>query len=214
MKPCVSPFSTARDDSGHGALADQRSPAGLADFGLGHAGAAERRVDVQRVGGDAIADPARVVIEQVGGDDLGVVVRRVREGALAVAIAQRPDARDAGAQLIVDHDVAALVDCDAGLVEAEIVGIRAAADGEQQVRAADSRRSLGAVELGDDLVAALGEADAFGVQADVDAFAPPGSPGSPRRRLRPRAGSGAAPISMIVTSLPKRRNICPNSSPM
>ncbi len=38
-------------------------------------------------------DAAALVVEQVGGDDLEVVVGGVREGALAVAVAQRPDAR-------------------------------------------------------------------------------------------------------------------------
>ncbi len=71
--------------------------------------------------------PPRVAVEQIGGDDLEVVVGGVGEGAAAVAVAERPDARHVGAQLVVDGDVAARVGRDAGLVEPEIVGVRAAA---------------------------------------------------------------------------------------
>ena len=59
------------------------------------------------------------------------------EGAFAVAIAQRPDAGDVGAQLVVDFDVAVAVGCDAGVFETEIGGVGAAADGEEQVGADD-----------------------------------------------------------------------------
>ena len=99
MKPCVSPFSTARATRVIGALADQRAQAGFADLGLAHADAAERRIGVQRVRRDAVGAlaPGRCR-EQVVGDDLVVVVRGVGEGALAVAVAERPDARVAGAQ--------------------------------------------------------------------------------------------------------------------
>ena len=49
------------------------------------------------------ADP----VQEIVGNDLVVVVRGMREGALAIAVAERPDARHAGAKLVVDHDVAA-----------------------------------------------------------------------------------------------------------
>ena len=55
-----------------------------------------------------------LAVEQVGGDDLVVVVRGVGEGAAAVDVAERPDAGDVGAQLVVDGDVAARVGRDAG----------------------------------------------------------------------------------------------------
>ena len=45
--------------------------------------------------------PPGVVVEQIRGDDLGVVVGRVGERALAVAVAERPDALDVRAQLVV-----------------------------------------------------------------------------------------------------------------
>ena len=121
MKPCVSPFSTARPTLAHGPFADQRPPPDFADFGFGQAGASERRIDVQSVGENAVADAARVVVQQIRRHDFEIVVGGVRERASAVAIAQGPDAGNAGAQLIVDHDVPTLVDRDAGLVEAQVV---------------------------------------------------------------------------------------------
>src|SRR5204863_1992866 len=94
--------------------------------------------------------------------------RRVRESALAVAVAERPDSRDARAELVVDHDVPPRVDRDSRLLEAQIVGIGTAADGEQHVRAVHSRRTVGTLEAGDDLFAAFGEADALRVHAHLD----------------------------------------------
>src|SRR5262249_4313703 len=98
-------------------------------------------------------------------------VRGMGEGALAVAVPESPDARRSGLQSVVDDDVAALVAAHPGLVEIQIVGIRPTADGQQQMRASDFGGAGGAIDLGDDLVAALGEADAFGIQPDFDAFA-------------------------------------------
>ena len=109
MKPSVSPFSMARQTRGHGAGADEGGLAGFADFGFGEADAAERRIGVEGVDGNAVADAARIVVEEVGGDDLEVVVGGVGEGAAAVAVAEGPDAGDVGAELVVDGDVAAVV---------------------------------------------------------------------------------------------------------
>src|SRR5262249_15720604 len=127
-----------------------------------------RRIDVQRICGDPIAHSARIVLEQIGDDDLAVIVRSVRERALAVAVAERPDSRDARAQLVVDHDVAPLVDGYARLVEAQVVGVGTAADAHQQVRAVPPRRTVAAIDVGDDLFAAFGEADALRVHAHLD----------------------------------------------
>ena len=82
-----------------GRLPTSSGPAAAPRLRLGHADAAERRVDVERIGGDAVADAPRLAVEQVGGDDLEVVVRGVREGAAPVAVAERPDARHVGLQL-------------------------------------------------------------------------------------------------------------------
>ena len=152
MKPLVSPFSKARLTSSIGMRGDQRRAAGLAHFGLGHAAAAERRIGVERIGRDAVADAALLAVEQVRRDDLEVVIGGMRERAASVAVAEREDARHIGAQLIVDRDVAARVGRNAGLVEAEIVGVRPPPDREQQMRADDLRRAFGAVDVRRDTV--------------------------------------------------------------
>ena len=51
MKPCVSPFSTARATLVIGRLPTSALPARLAHVRLRHARAAQRRIDVERVGG-------------------------------------------------------------------------------------------------------------------------------------------------------------------
>ena len=110
-------------------------------------------------------------VEEICGDDLEIIVGGVGEGAFAVAVAERPHPRHVGAQLIVDDDVAALVPGDAGLVEPEIVGVRATADREQQVRPANFGRSVCAIEAHQDVVAAPRDPDAFRLDAHPDAFA-------------------------------------------
>src|SRR6516165_1632165 len=155
----------------HRPLAGQHAPPAVARLGQGHADAAQWRVGVKGIGGDALADPARILVEQIRGDDLEIVVRGVGEGALAIAVPESPDAGRRGLQSVIDDDVATLVAAHPGFVEIQIVGIRPAADCQQQMRAGDFGGAGGAIDLGDDLVAAPGEADAFGIQPDVDALA-------------------------------------------
>ena len=137
---------------------------------LGHAGAAERRVDEQAVGRDAVLDPALLAVEQVGGDDLEVVVGGVGERAAAVAVAHREDARDVGAQLAVDLDVAALVGLDARLVQAEIVGVGPAAGRDQEVRADDLARLAADGHADRHLAAAALDPGRIGIGQDPDAL--------------------------------------------
>ncbi|MFO1060379.1 MAG: hypothetical protein U1E53_25835 [Dongiaceae bacterium] len=94
----------------------------------------------------------------------------VGEGAAAIALAERPDALGRGPQLVVDRDVAAAVDRDAGPVEPEIAGVGRAPDGEQQVRADRLGRPVVAAEPGHHLVAAPFQGRAFGMEPDGDAL--------------------------------------------
>ena len=158
-------------DTAHRHPGNERTASVLHDVALGHAGPAQGRIDVQRIGGHAIGDAAAIVVEQVGRHDLVVVVRGVGEGAAAVDVTQRPDARHAGAQLFVDRDVAARIRLHARLVEPEIVGVRPASDREQQVRALDLVRVVLAVESDADAAAAPRQGDALGVEPDLDALA-------------------------------------------
>src|SRR5215471_360928 len=87
---------------------------------------------------------------------------------------QSPSAQDArcrGLQLVVDDDIATLVAAHPGFVETQIVGIRPTADCQQQMRAGDFGGAGGAIDLGEDFVAALGEADTFGIEPDLDSLA-------------------------------------------
>ncbi len=95
----------------------------------------------------------------------------MREGAAAVAVAERPNRRDTGAQEIVGSNKAALVDCDAGRLETEIVRVRHAPDGEQEVRARNLGFPLRRFEARADVTAGPFKALARGASANVDALA-------------------------------------------
>ena len=121
----------------HWPSSDQDALSKMPSLGLRHTGAAERWIYIKGIGGKTVADAAAIAIEKVGRDDLEVVVGGMGESALAVAVAERPDAGHARAQLVVDRDIAARVGFDAGSVEAEIVRIGAPTDGQQNMRADD-----------------------------------------------------------------------------
>ncbi len=60
--------------TGHGSGADQRGPAGFSHLVFRHADLRQRRIDVESVGGDAIADFSGVAIEKVRRDEISAVV--------------------------------------------------------------------------------------------------------------------------------------------
>ena len=157
-------------DAGHGAHADERRLLCRAHFGFGHPDVGERRVDVEGVCENAVADATRSPMEEIVGDDFVVVVRSVGEGAAAVAVADSENAGSGGAELIVDGDVAALVGCDAGRGQVQVVGVGHAAHGQQHVRAGDVGRAFVAFEADSDLIAAALEMNAVGADANLDAF--------------------------------------------
>ena len=73
--------------AGHRTATDkQRTPSG-AGLRQGHADAAERRIDVERISGNAIAHAPPFAIEKVRRDNLKVVIGGVGEGAATVAVA-------------------------------------------------------------------------------------------------------------------------------
>ena len=109
-------------------------------------------------------------VEQVRGGDLVVVVRGMREGAAAVAVAERPDVGDAGPQSVIDNDIAMRVDLDSRRFEPEVVGVRPAADREQHMGADHFGFARRAIDANRDIRAARREADAFGLEADLYAL--------------------------------------------
>jgi hypothetical protein len=94
---------------GHPALPYERAAAGPEHFVFSEADPPERWVDIQAVGWDALANPALVVVEQIGRGDLEIVECCMCKRAPPIAIAQSPNARDVGAQLIVNDDVPTLI---------------------------------------------------------------------------------------------------------
>ena len=74
------------------------------------------------------------------GGDVGFVHRLVREHRLADDVADREDVRHVGAHLLVDVDEAAIGDRDAGLLRADLLAVRAAADGDQHEVVAPAAR--------------------------------------------------------------------------
>src|SRR5690606_4363788 len=110
------------------------------------------------------------VAEQLVGGDLVVVVGRVGEGAAAIAIAERPDAFDLGAQGVVDCYEATLVEPQVGVLDAEVVGVRAAADGEQQVAAFEPFGLVATLRANGNRSGTSFAFEAIGVGADRDAL--------------------------------------------
>ena len=103
--------------AGHRAPSDKEGTSRGARLCLCHPDAAQRRIDVEGVTRNAIADAPPLAVQQVRSHNLKVVIGRMGEGAATVAVAKRPDVGCAGAQTIIDDDVAACVGLNSGLVE-------------------------------------------------------------------------------------------------
>src|SRR5262249_46784307 len=118
---------------GHLSLCNKRPLARSEHFGVGHPRSAQRRINIERVALDTVANAPAIIIKQIAGNDLIIVVRSMCKGSLTVAVSQSPDSRHAGTQLIVDNDVSPLVALNAGFGEAQVVCIRAASDCQQNM---------------------------------------------------------------------------------
>src|SRR5882724_8790779 len=93
------------------------------------------------------------------------------EGSASVAITERINAGHIGAKLIINQDVTALVDFNAGMFQTEIVGVRHTTDCQKGMRADNSLIAAAAINLHGHFVAAFFKADAFSAQTDLDTFA-------------------------------------------
>src|SRR6516165_7580077 len=82
----------------HRVLPNQSRLAQVPHLCLGHAGASQRRIDVQRIGSNAIAHLAWIIIQEIGSDYFEVVIGSMGEASPTVAIAHCPDTRNVGAQ--------------------------------------------------------------------------------------------------------------------
>jgi hypothetical protein len=88
--------------SAHRIFRDKRTTPGPTYFGVRHAAATERRIDVQCVGLNSIRNTTVIGVEQIVGDDLIIVVGSVSKGAVAVAVAWGSDSGRAGLQFVVN----------------------------------------------------------------------------------------------------------------
>ena len=90
-----------------------------------------------RLGVDHPRDGVEVDVARQAGDQLGhrdaFLEALVRQHRAAHAVTHRPHAVDAGVAVRVDHDLAALVELDAGAVGQQALGGGAAAHGHQQL---------------------------------------------------------------------------------
>lgn len=94
----------------------------------------------------------------------------MREGAAAVAVANRPHPLRARAALVVDHDVAPLVGADAGPVQPDGIGVRAPAHGQQHMAADDARLLIAAGRADRDLPALRRQRQALRPQLEAHAL--------------------------------------------
>src|SRR6185312_2637232 len=163
------PFACTPDRF-HGEGGGERRHAGGANLVLGHAGAAERRIDEEAIGEDAVGDAAVAAIEQIGGDDLVIIVRGMGESTAAIDIAHGPDLGHIRPELIIHLDEAAFVGLDAGRLEAEIIGIWPSAYCQEQMAADDARWTIRAFHADRNAVAGAAHLDASGIQMDIDVF--------------------------------------------
>src|SRR5690606_19030581 len=89
--------------------------------------------------------------------DLEIIVRGVGEGTAAVDISHGPDAIHLGAQVIVDGDIAPVINLKTGGLEVEIGGVWRATNGQQKVTAFDRRTALAGFEGQQDATTRLGD---------------------------------------------------------
>ncbi len=79
MKPSVSPFLNRARDLRHLAVSNQRGTLRLPHFRFTHPGASQRRIHVNRIGLDAIANTPLLFFEKIRRYDFVIVIRSVRE---------------------------------------------------------------------------------------------------------------------------------------
>src|SRR6476646_5839488 len=101
-------------------------------------------------------------VEEIIGDNFIVVVCSMRKGAAAVAVAQGPDAGHVCLQLVVNDDVAPLVDRHPGPVETQVVGVGYTSDRQKNMGAYYFRRAFVAFDTHSDTVVLPRQGNAFG----------------------------------------------------
>ena len=135
-QPVVVPgHDGARDRDPRAPADDDVVPVELARLRLGQADARDLGVGVDRPRHRRLAD-GRVVPHRVLGGDLALAEARVRELPVAGHVTRRVDVRHVRAPVVVRPDPAA-VERHAGLLEADALDERGAADGDEHEVALD-----------------------------------------------------------------------------
>ncbi len=136
-------------------------------FGLAHPCQFRLGVDDPRNGVEV--DVARQAGDQLGNRD-AFLETLVRQHRAAHAVTHRPDAIDPGVAVVIDHDLAALVDLHASTVGQQALGGGAAANGHQQLVHGQGLVAFAVGVADDDFVTLdLGLGD-LGAQTDVQAL--------------------------------------------
>src|SRR5215470_2341980 len=92
------------------------------------------------------------------------------KSAFAITVAKRPDAGNAGAQLIVHLDIARLIGFNARFVECQIPGVWHSPNRKQEMRSCYLLACFDAVQADSDLLSFFVRCYAFRIQANLDAL--------------------------------------------
>ena len=144
---------------------------------------------------------------QIVPNDAEVVLGYVGELRAAGAFAERPDVGRARLQPLVDANVAAAVQLDAGLVEPDAGGVRNTTRRDQDVAALDILFALARPHGKADLLVRTDHAHRRSSAGDQkpECLRRGESAASPRETSGSSRPMSWGPASMIVTRLPKRR---------
>ena len=188
-----------------------REPA-LARLGLGQADMGELGIGEGHPRDDVLVHLHGQAKQRVPDDEAGMIVGEVGELPPARDVADGIDAPVGGLEPLVDDDPAAVV-CDAGLLEAETVGVRAAAGRDQEMAALD--RLLAVAVAHHDLDPRVRRARRARPSTPLRRSTPSRASASsttPAHSASSRASGCAA--SSTVTAAPSRRKACASSRPI
>src|SRR5262249_16626104 len=108
-----------------------------------------------------------VSTQKVIRNDLVIVVRRMRKGAATVAVTQGPNAGHIRLELIINNNIAALVDRNPGPVQIQIVCVRSTSHRKKNMRADYFRWTFVASDAHGDTAVALRQLDTFRIQSNL-----------------------------------------------
>src|ERR1700722_9353521 len=111
-----------------------------------------------------------VSVKEIVRNHLVVVIGRMRKGAAAVSVPQRPNPGHIRLQLIINHYVAAVVGGDPSPVQSQVVRVGSTSHGQKNVSAYYFWRTFFACDADGDTAIAFCQRDTFRIQPDVYAL--------------------------------------------